>query len=400
MWNFGDGSPTSNNPYPSHVYSSTGSYTVSVKITNGCGNDTSISMTVLIENNLHITNVYLYISHDSICPNNTVSFEADANASSYLWDFGDGSPVSHDWYAEHKYTTTGNYTASVTLTNGCGNDTTITQTIHVVNNANPNPNDYYFDAYPNESCPGDSIVFLIGPSGSGTYLWNFGDGTTASKTSLFSSGGYTYDMVKHKYSNTGNYVVNFTLTNECGKSFTSPINVSVGNNISINGYFFWDNQFPAAGVSIPFYAYGGSSYKWNFGDGTAIVNTTSSMTPVNHTYASTGTDTITVVISNSCGKTETLKQIINIGTVGILEKNYDNNFVIYPNPANDNITIESTIVNKDAMISIYNIQGELLLQQTMLQNKTNVNVSALPSGLYFVKVKTEKGEAVIKFVKE
>ena len=73
---------------------------------------------------------------------------------------------------------------------------------------------------------------------------------------------------------------------------------------------------------------------------------------------------------------------------------------VYPNPANDKITIESTIINKDAMISIYNIQGQLLIQRPMLQTKINIDASGFTEGIYYVKVKTEKDVAVKKFVKE
>jgi hypothetical protein len=75
-------------------------------------------------------------------------------------------------------------------------------------------------------------------------------------------------------------------------------------------------------------------------------------------------------------------------------------FKIYPNPANDKITIENSSVTKDQTISVYDIQGQLLIQQPMLQAKTNIDIAKLVKGMYYVKVKTEKGIAVKKFVKE
>ena len=74
--------------------------------------------------------------------------------------------------------------------------------------------------------------------------------------------------------------------------------------------------------------------------------------------------------------------------------------IIYPNPANDNITCEVTMQGKNAIISIYNIEGEILLNQSLKQEKTIIDVSALPSGVYVVQVKTEKGVSVRKFMKE
>ena len=87
---------------------------------------------------------------------------------------------------------------------------------------------------------------------------------------------------------------------------------------------------------------------------------------------------------------------------GLNETIISQNIYIYPNPANDNITIENTPLSiiKDEIISVFNIQGQLLLQQPMLQTKTIIDISGFAGGMYYVKVKTEKGVVVKKFVKE
>jgi len=87
-------------------------------------------------------------------------------------------------------------------------------------------------------------------------------------------------------------------------------------------------------------------------------------------------------------------------TTGISEKISNNNFIVYPNPANNNITIETVTTGKDQTISIYNIQGELLLNQLTQQTKTEFNISGFARGIYVIKVKTEKGVSVKKFLKE
>ena len=76
---------------------------------------------------------------------------------------------------------------------------------------------------------------------------------------------------------------------------------------------------------------------------------------------------------------------------------YSGEINAYPNPATNNLTIESP---QSAVIEITNIQGQLINTLATSGNKTNLNVSSFPGGVYVVEVKTEKGIAVKKFVKE
>ena len=86
------------------------------------------------------------------------------------------------------------------------------------------------------------------------------------------------------------------------------------------------------------------------------------------------------------------------GLVNITNPSQENQIVIlYPNPADDYITIEAL---QDAVIEITNIQGQLIKNFATTGNKTNIDVSAFPSGVYVVEVKTEKGVEVKKFIKE
>ena len=102
---------------------------------------------------------------------------------------------------------------------------------------------------------------------------------------------------------------------------------------------------------------------------------------------------------------QTLNTIL---TTGITENNLnDKSIKIYPNPATDNLIIETA---QPSTIEISNIQGQLIKTLLTTGNKTNVDhvgyssyvvdVSTFPSGVYIVEVKTEKGVAVKKFVKE
>ena len=71
---------------------------------------------------------------------------------------------------------------------------------------------------------------------------------------------------------------------------------------------------------------------------------------------------------------------------------------IYPNPANDELTIDA---DKDAFksCSITNSIGQEMMQQAITTAKTKLNIKALPAGLYYVTLKGDNGIKVQKFVK-
>jgi hypothetical protein len=74
--------------------------------------------------------------------------------------------------------------------------------------------------------------------------------------------------------------------------------------------------------------------------------------------------------------------------------------VIFPNPANEYITIENPATTKNATLSVFNLQGQLIFSQAIKEEKTSVNISTLARGMYIIKVYSEKGVAIKKFIKE
>jgi photosystem II stability/assembly factor-like uncharacterized protein len=75
---------------------------------------------------------------------------------------------------------------------------------------------------------------------------------------------------------------------------------------------------------------------------------------------------------------------------------------IYPNPASDYITVEPSDLdlNKNYSITISNIQGQQLFQQSLDNSKITLDISGISKGIYFLKINSADGFAVKKFVKE
>ena len=75
------------------------------------------------------------------------------------------------------------------------------------------------------------------------------------------------------------------------------------------------------------------------------------------------------------------------------------NIDVYPNPAQNllNIDIQGINLNKTYQVKIYNLLGELKMEETVKAHQNNVlNIEELSAGVYFIK--TESGNT-IKFVK-
>jgi hypothetical protein len=87
-------------------------------------------------------------------------------------------------------------------------------------------------------------------------------------------------------------------------------------------------------------------------------------------------------------------------TTGIATNETQDQIMIYPNPATENISIESASAGKSVTVSICNLQGQVVAQQPMLQTKTDINISSLNKGLYVIKISSLNGIAVRKFLKE
>ncbi|HEY1039847.1 MAG TPA: T9SS type A sorting domain-containing protein, partial [Bacteroidia bacterium] len=73
---------------------------------------------------------------------------------------------------------------------------------------------------------------------------------------------------------------------------------------------------------------------------------------------------------------------------------------LYPNPAMDQITLSLEIPGKFAEARIYNINGQCLKTITLTETQTQIDISYLESGMYFLKTPTVSGFSTFRFVKE
>ncbi|MBI2968123.1 MAG: PKD domain-containing protein [Bacteroidetes bacterium] len=382
VWTFGDGDTSitfSDEVF--HTYDTAGVYSVSVTVFNGCGNYQTFYSGIIVDGNAPVPpGLDIFIPVTEACPGDEIQFIASNGSASYsyIWNFGDGTIDTSDAGNSHIYSDTGEFTISLTATNGCGNSYTTTGQISISDSIVPvMGNDSWGTPDDNQGgCPGDAILFYFW--GTGQNLWDFGDGWTDVATEpLVVEDGFVITIIKHAYADTGSYKVKLTLTNACGFSTTDSFNLVVANNLLVSGDFLVEEPVNQGGYTtcqpIKFLAIGGETYSWNFGDGDTLttINTTTT-----HIYSTPGTYSVSVLITNGCGNSTTMTTLVTVYEVGSATVNVN---LISPVTCNNgnNGSAEATVIG-----------GEPPFNYLWSDNaaQTNSTATGLESGTYFVTV--------------
>ena len=144
-WTFGDGG-TSTAQSPSHTYSTAGTYSVSLKVTNSLGNNT-----LTRTNYISVAAPQPPVANFSGSPTNgivplTVNFTdtSSGQPTGWAWTFGDGG-TSNVQNPSHVYTVAGTYSVTLTATNTVGSNS-LTKTNYIT--VTPPPPDFTLSATP------------------------------------------------------------------------------------------------------------------------------------------------------------------------------------------------------------------------------------------------------------
>ncbi len=218
IWNFGDGTIDSVNASPTHIYSSVGTYTVSLYVNNGCTNTYTTTVTV----NPGATASF---NAAPVCRGTlTVFNNTSIGGSTYNWNFGDGSAASTTQSPTHTYATAGVFAVTLTVTTSFGCKFIVTNSITV--NVMPVAG---FNAP--QACLGVPTVFnnTSTPTTGVNHSWNFGDLTATNDTSNLQNPTYTYPAI-------GTYTVLLQLSTPagCSSAVNAIINVNPIPNIILS----------------------------------------------------------------------------------------------------------------------------------------------------------------------
>ncbi len=293
-WNFGDGTPASNQQSPIHAYdyaSGILQYNVNLHITdvNGCSSDTLKTINIHPQPIANFTN-------DTACPGIATNFTNTssglATITNWNWNFGNGSGISafqNPSYTYSSVSTITTYSTRLIVKDIYGCFDTIQKPVYVYPSLNAS---FIGDTI----CSGDTVHFTdnsTSPFGAITnWNWDFGNGTNSS----------TIQNPVFNYSNvlfTTNFISQLIVkdTHGCSDTATSPVlvrPVPVVNFINTSGCYGAQIQFVSQSYSngAPL-----TSWNWNFaGTGTSTQQNPTHNFPIFGIFNTV----LTVTDGNSC----------------------------------------------------------------------------------------------------
>ena len=264
-WNFGNpaGSRnTSTDSLPSHTYTSGGTYTVVLSISNKCGTrrDT-LRIRLREKGKAAFTRINDLCAPDSVAFINT-STEWFKTTTRYLWYLPDGSTSSLKNPGKMYLSKTGTYRVRLYLTDSCGTDSAI-QTFRV--DSIPNVKAAFRGSSP-DICVPERVSFIdLSTSNKKTRSWNFGVPGASGNTSTDSLPSFTYTKG-------GNYLVVLTISNGCGTR-RDTLRVRAGQRVKASfakiNNFCAPDSISLVNTSVEWFK-SSTTYEWTLPDNTVV----------------------------------------------------------------------------------------------------------------------------------
>lgn len=303
-WQFDDGSASAAST-ATHTYNAIGTFPVKLVVQNELGCKDSITKSVSVSD----VKADFDIDVNNVCGGKPIKFinHSSSNASTYLWDFGDGT-TSTDTFPVHTYSQEKNYTIKLTVTDGKGCVNTMVKPGFVsIKNIHVN-----FTATPTfKTCPDLISNFQLQAPANMQFqniMWDFGNGNTSNDNNKTPQGVYT---------KSDSFDVKLVVVdnNNCTDTIIKPKYIIVAGP---SGDFSFMPDFGCAPFNVTFNAHfkNTTTTIWDFGNGDTKLDRTLATQTI-YTYKREGEFTPTLVLKDDFGCTVNIvsKKKINVARI-------------------------------------------------------------------------------------
>jgi|GEM_PF-678691 len=301
LWRFGDGN-TSTLQNPVHSYLNHGTYIVWLIVSSGNNCKDSISKTITVYPsptagfNVNPTESCLTGNNFNFTNTSTIS----SGSMTYSWNFGDNT-TSTSSSPSHIYSTAGSFDIQLISTSNNGCKDTIIKSIKV----HPQPKASFLVPDSSQCFDGNGFAFVNQSTistGSMSYLWNFGDGSTSTQTNPV-----------HSYTYADTFIVKLVVTSDkgCKDSITKQTLIHVNPmpdaafSISDSTQCLRGNVFNFTDNST--ISSGSYSRQWTFGNGNS-----SSATNPSQSYTNNNTYTVQLLITSNKGCKDSIRKNVYV----------------------------------------------------------------------------------------
>ena len=315
IWDFGDASPKITTIAPnntvSHIYNAVGSYRVMLVSIDSltCNIADTAYLSVKVGNNIVVPN--FVASKTGGCQslsfqfvNTTTAVLPVFTATSFVWDYGDGSPRERAGNETkiHTYPSVGTYIVTLLVDDSsfCNAPDSIRKTVRLAVNVKAQ------FTTPTNGCVPYTAQFENTSLGGLEFLWDFGDNSPQSIAVSPS----------HLYSNIGTYTVMLVAidTSTCNKRDTTYFDVNV---LTIPNSNFTFSPVPAIeNTPIDFLnrSVNATNYFWDFGDGSSSI-----LENPSHLFNESKTFTVCLIAYNAAGCSDTICKPVTAKIIALLD---------------------------------------------------------------------------------
>lgn len=256
-WSLGNGN-SSSEPNPSAIYTSPGTYTVSLTINGGVDTETKTGYITVRD----FPDGDFTFNKSTGCAPLEVAFThqvdlSSGNITKWQWVFGDGG-TSDQPNPTYVFSAPGDRSISLVVTNEYGCESTFSKASAI--DINGPLVDFTPDVFTACQVP-QSITFTNQSHGDGnlSYSWNFGDGNMSTSTSP-----------SHTYTQAGLFAVRLSATDGHGCKADHEEEITIGQESGLD--FLVSSTERCIGEAVTFTSQSGEtivSQNWDFGNGTS-----------------------------------------------------------------------------------------------------------------------------------